>query len=64
MPVKWQLIEPERSSRELILFSVIAFGVLLSVVGVILSSIAMATLGLFLVGTGLGGFWVRQWLGE
>ncbi len=46
------------------LFGVIAFGVLLSVVGVILSSVAMATLGVFLVGTGLGGFWVRQWLGE
>jgi nitrate reductase NapE component len=64
MPVKSPLIEPERSSRELILFAIIAFGLLLSVAGLVVSSIPMWILGLVFGGTGLGGFWVRQWLGE
>ncbi len=64
MAVDRPLIEVERSSRELILFGFVAFGVLLSVTGVILASVLMSVLGLFFVGIGLAGFWIRQWLGE
>ncbi len=59
-----QLIDAERSSWELILFAIASLGVLMGLIGVILSSIPIAIFGLLFLAMGVGGFLVRQAVGE
>ncbi len=59
-----QLIDAERSSWELILFAVASLGLLMAIVGVILSSIPIAIFGLLFLVMSMCGFLLRQWLGE
>jgi hypothetical protein len=54
----------ERTSRELLLFAIACFGVLMGAVGVILSSVPLAIFGLVILCLSLAGFAIKNWLGK
>ena len=57
-------LNAERTPRELLLFALAAFGLLLGVVGVVITSVSMAIFGALLMLTAVSGFAVRHWLGS
>ncbi len=55
-----RFLDPERSSRELMLFGGTSFGLLLSVIGVVIASAPMAIVGLIFTAMGLTGFCLQS----
>jgi hypothetical protein len=53
----------ERTSRELLLFAIACLGVLMGLVGIIITSVPLAVFGLILLCMSLAGFALRNWLG-
>lgn len=51
-----KILDPERSPRETMLFASICLGLLMALVGIVLSSVPMALIGLVFAVVGLSGF--------